>query len=74
MTIVVRAIFLENKYYSQVFRDYIRIEGIEESKKLILKFIRLYCFDEIIMDRDVNIDILLDEIIKCKDISVYDIS
>ena len=74
MTIVVRAIFLENKYYSQVFRDYIRIEGIEESKKLILKFIRLYCFDEIIMDRDVNFDILLDEIIKCKDISVYDIS
>ena len=73
MTIVVRAIFLENKY-SQVFRDYIRIEGIEESKKLILKFIRLYCFDEIIMDRDVNFDILLDEIIKCKDISVYDIS
>ena len=74
MTIVVRAIFLENKYYSQVFRDYIRREGIEESKKLILKFIRLYCFDEIIMDRDVNFDILLDEIIKCKDISVYDIS
>ena len=74
MTIVVRAIFLENKYYSQVFRDYIRIEGIEESKKLILKFIRLYCFNEIIMDRDVNFDILLDEIIKCKDISVYDIS
>ena len=74
MKIVVRAIFLENKYYSQVFRDYIRIEGIEESKKLILKFIRLYCFDEIIMDRDVNFDILLDEIIKCKDISVYDIS
>ena len=74
MTIVVRAIFLENKYYSQVFRDYIRIEGIEESKKLILKFIRLYCFDEIIIDRDVNFDILLDEIIKCKDISVYDIS
>ena len=70
MTILVRAIFLENnKYYSQVCLDHIRIESIEELKKLILKFIRLYCFDEIIMDRDVNFDILLDEIIKCKDIS-----
>ena len=26
------------------------------------------------MDRDVNFDILLDEITNCKDISVYDIS
>ena len=81
MTLVVRAIFLENeKYHPQIFLDeYLYKIYIKKNKNKLKEIdIKINCmcyyFDDIIRDFDSNFDnILLDEKLY-ENISVYDIS